>query len=452
MPRVLPTAVLACVGGVATYLFALPDLWRMSLPYAVAFAVVAAAQLAATVLLVVRRSRRRVLVLGGLAGFVVVWWAVSHAAGVGPDPWLALDRTIGFTDTVCAALQLVAAVLSGVVASEMTPRAKYLADLYHGPRPRVARTLAIVPLTLVVLLLTTIGAVASSNGFAGTDAVRRPADLPAGRRSTVEYCRPDGVPLLMDLYPPGGAGPHPVALYVHGGGFVLGNRGTMGAGNTLANHSGALFKPLRERLNQLGFLVASIDYRLGSGTPWPAQLTDAKCAVRFLRAHAGELGADAGRIGVWGSSAGGQLASLLGVTGREIRFDVGPYRDQSSAVQAVVDMFGPADVEHLADSPAFARFCAYITLRGAGARRAASPLTYDPSGAPPFLILHGTDDTTMPIRHSDTLADRLHLAGVETQLLRVKGTAHTLDTPGEQPSADELTERVATFFASHLSG
>jgi acetyl esterase/lipase len=95
-------------------------------------------------------------------------------------------------------------------------------------------------------------------------------------------------------------------------------------------------------------VVASIDYRLPPLSPWPAQLEDAKCAVRFLRAHAGALGIDPGRIGAWGSSGGGTLVSLLGLAGLDAGFDRGPWPDRSSGVQ--VDMFGPADLTDLGDS------------------------------------------------------------------------------------------------------
>src|SRR5207245_6161575 len=138
--------------------------------------------------------------------------------------------------------------------------------------------------------------------------------------------------LAMDLYiPPAGATrPAPVALYVHGGGLLFGDRKTSGVGNTLADHEGALFTPLQQELNARGFVVASIDYRLPPATAWPAQIEDAKCAVRFLRAHATGLGIDPTRIGAWGSSAGGLLVSLLGLTRPADGFDVGQYTDQSS--------------------------------------------------------------------------------------------------------------------------
>src|SRR5215212_2640803 len=107
-------------------------------------------------------------------------------------------------------------------------------------------------------------------------------------------------------------------MYIHGSG-IIGDRKMYALGAMLAHHQGALFTPLREQLNVRGFVVASIDYRLPPGTPWPAQIEDAKCAARLLRAHAADLGIDPIRIGVWNSSGGGQLSSLLGLAGSEAR-------------------------------------------------------------------------------------------------------------------------------------
>jgi acetyl esterase/lipase len=156
-----------------------------------------------------------------------------------------------------------------------------------------------------------------------------------------------------------------VALYVHGGG-IWGNRQRTGVGAVLANHGGALFSRLQEQLNGRGFVVASIDFRLPPATPWPAPVVDAKCAVRFLRAHAADLGIDPARVGAWGSSGGGQLASLLGLAGPGAGFDRGQYPAESSAVQAVVDMFGASDFEDFDDASPFGRLVVRLYL---GARR-----------------------------------------------------------------------------------
>jgi acetyl esterase/lipase len=314
--------------------------------------------------------------------------------------------------------------------------------------------LGTVPLALAVLLGFVVGVVGGLPGFPASTVA--PHGLPPGAKSTVEYCRPNGVPLPMDLYTPTAAGsaqrPAPVALYIHGGGFVLGNRRTVGFGGALGNHEGALFTPLRQRLTDRGFVVASIDYRLPPATPWPAPIEDVKCAVRFLRAHAPELGIDPDRIGVWGSSAGAQLACLLGLAGPAAGFDRGQYTERSSAVQAVVDMFGCADLEHLHDSSPVMRLSVWLTLGDSThLRHQASPTGYDPHGAPPFLILHGSGDADVPLRHSIALLQRLHAAGVPATLIEVHGADHGLNNPHQQPPPDQITAVVVEFLHTHLS-
>jgi len=443
---------MAEVGGAAIYLLPLPALWRMSWPYGLLFATLGAAQLGTAVAVLSRPVRRRVLFAAAAALAVVVLWALVRLEGAlpAPDPWVPVNSVIGFTDYICAGLQAIAAV--GLVA---------VAAL--GPRPRrsLARreltAVALAPVVVLVLVGVVVGVLASSDGFAGAGfpaGTVAPRKAPAGQMSTVEYCRPDGVPLAMDLYVPPAAArserPAPVAMYVHGGG-PWGDRKMHGLGALQANHEGALFIPLQEKLNSHGVVVASIDYRLSPGTPWPAQIEDAKCAVRFLRAHAADLDIDPSRIGVWGSSGGGHLVSLLGLTKPKDGFDHGQYLNQSSAVQAVVDMFGPSDLNDLDDSDPFGRFILQIALgSSAEVRRSASPITYVAPEAPPFLILHGTEDTMVPPHQSAELAQRLHAAGVSATLIEVEGAEHDLTTKGQQPSPEELTATVTDFLTTTL--
>ncbi|MEU8251371.1 alpha/beta hydrolase [Nonomuraea sp. NPDC048916] len=446
----LITALLAAAGGTAIYLAPLAAVWRMSWPYGLLFLALGATQLGTGAGVLARPAPRRLLLAATAALVVVTLWALTRLAGIlpGPDPWMPGNSVIGFTDYVCAALEGIAvAGLAGVAVLGRRPQRRLR---------RATASAAIAPLTLVVLLGSFVGVAAASDGLAGAglpaDAAK-PSNLPAGQRSTVEYCRPDGVPLAMDLYMPSTAARTgmPVAVYIHGGGTILGDRKTTGPGATLANHEGALFTPLRRQLNARGFVVASIDYRMPPGAPWPASIQDAKCAVRFLRAHATALGIDAHRIGAWGGSGGGQLASLLGLAGPGAGFDDGQYLDQSSAVQVVVDMFGPADLNDFDDAPLFIRLCLAIGVGdSAGTRRAMSPNTYVTAGAPPFLVLHGDRDEDVSPRHSFGFAMRLRAAGVPTVLIEVHGTGHTLDTPGQRPSPQQLTDTVTAFLVNTL--
>jgi acetyl esterase/lipase len=121
-------------------------------------------------------------------------------------------------------------------------------------------------------------------------------------------------------------------------------------------------------------------------------------------------------------------------------------------------MFGPADLTDLGDSAGFDRAIARLALGGSPAvRRAASPLTYVPTGratagGPPFLILHGTDDRDMPPRHSQELARRLRAAGVPVRLVLVQGAAHGLDNQSQRPMPDQLADLVADFLTHTLAG
>jgi acetyl esterase/lipase len=448
----LTTTLLAAMGGGAIYLFALPALWRMSWPYGLLFTALGVAQFTTAVAVLARPVRRRVLLGAAAALAVFVLWALARITESlpAPDPWVPVNSVIGFAGDISAGLEAIAVVgLAGIAALGPRPRRSHLR--------RVLTAVALAPLAVLVLLGTVVGVLAGSDGFAGAGfpaGTVAPQSLPAGRMSTVEYCRPEKVPLAMDLYmPPATARagrPVPVAMYVHGGG-AIGDRKMGGTGAVLANQQGALFTPLQQQLNARGFVVAAIDYRLPPGTPWPAQIEDAKCAVRFLRAHATDLSIDPGRIGVWGSSGGGQLVSLLGLTGPGAGFDRGQYLEQSSAVQAVVDMFGPADLTDFDDSALFVRFILQISFGGSKAvRRSGSPSTYLAPGAPPFLILQGTEDPMVRPRQSAELAQRLRAAGVPTTLIEVQGTEHTLDTPDQQPSPEKLTAMIIDFFLATL--
>jgi len=447
----LLTVVIAAMGAAAIYLVALPTLWRVSLPYALLFAALGVVQIGTSVAVLARSTVIRILVAAAGALTVIMVWLLGRVAGVlpAPDPWVAVNTVVGLTGDICVGLEIIAVVGLAAIAA-------------RGPRKHPTRrrralvAVALTPLVMIVLLGTALGVIASSDGFVGAGlpaSTRTPGNLPAGRVTTVEYCRPDGVPLAMDLYTPldgsGHSGPAPIVMYVHGGGFSLGDRKLHGLGAKLAAHDGALFTPLQEQLNSRGFVVASIDYRLAPGTPWPAQIADVKCAVRFLRAHATDLHIDPDRIGVWGSSAGGTLSSLLGLARPEAGFDHGQYMDQSSAVQTVVDMFGPPDLTDFAESDLFARFLLRVDFGASSAvRRSASPITYVAPGAPPFLILQGTDDASL--RQSQRFAQRLQSATVPVTLVEVQGAGHSLITPGERPSADELTGRVVDFFTATL--
>lgn len=245
-------------------------------------------------------------------------------------------------------------------------------------------------------------------------------------------------PLELDLFVPTEAEARvPVVVWIHGGGFAMGSR----LHAPLEWSPGAVFQPLIDA----GLAVATIDYRHSGEAPFPAQLHDAKAAVRYLRAFADELGIDGDRIGVWGESAGGQLASLVGlvVDSPELEGHEG-VAEGDSAVAAVVDFYGASNLETIGDiadrmppdvraffdgiggPPPDPRAALLAGSPIADARAAASPVSHVRGGAPPFLIVHGEDDFVVPIAQSEELQRRLSAAGAQVQFVRVPRAGHVL--------------------------
>lgn len=260
----------------------------------------------------------------------------------------------------------------------------------------------------------------------------------------ITYCTVDGIALTMDVYYPYSINrPWPVVIYVHGGGWIGGDK-SAGAG-----------MEDQPALTSAGFLVVSINYRLAPEYQFPAMIEDVKCAVRSLRAHAEVYNLDPERVGATGGSAGGHLVSLLGTSDNSAGWDVGEYLEQSSRVQAVVDMFGPADL-------AVPRFITHsnngavvfdVSRDGDPRLVAASPVTYITPNDPPFLILQGEADMVVPPEQSLEFYERLTAAGVEATLTMVKNAGHGFAPTGSgpiSPSREELTQDVVNFFIQHL--
>ena len=288
------------------------------------------------------------------------------------------------------------------------------------------------------------------------------------------YADLGGTDLRLDLYVPPGPGPHPVVVWIHGGGWSGGSRFPIpnGAAGLVAR----------------GIAVASVDYRLTSEAgrygalpvTFPAQIEDVKGAVRWLRAHAPQYGLDPARVGSWGSSAGGHLSALLAVSGSvaELEGTTGGNLAFSSAVQAGADWFGPADLlrmnpdvtvppgstlDHDAPSSPESRLIGFDQPgEGIGVLRAheldptppypffvdrvhdASPLTWLDANDPPMLLAHGTLDTVVPMKQSARLADGLRAAGVPYAHDQVVGAGHGLG------GARDLT--VQLFFVQRFFG
>ncbi len=274
--------------------------------------------------------------------------------------------------------------------------------------------------------------------------------VPAGQTATLTYCNASsGSPLAIDISEPAvkSARPAPVAFYIHGGETLIGSRIV-----TDGSLDGMYFTQLRSDLLARGFVVGAIDYGLVPLYDIGEQVRDAKCAVRFLRAHAQELGIDPQRVGVYGPSQGGYLSSMLGTLGRPANTDTGQYANQSSMVQAVVDMWGPMDLSNFSGSPSWV---ALLTGHATPAQlRSVSPLYQVAHSDPPFLIMYGTDDWFIAPHHSQDMARALQAAGVPVTLVALQHDGHGLAMPTsgqiEQPSPASAVQMIVNFFSKTL--
>lgn len=262
--------------------------------------------------------------------------------------------------------------------------------------------------------------------------------VPAAEMKDLVYAHTPQRDLTVDLYLPATPQPHPVILYVHGGGWS----------------SGSKANPPTSRLVAVGYAVASIDYRLTNEAPFPAQIFDCKASVRWLRANSRKYGLDADRIAAWGGSAGGHLVALLGTSGgvAELEGDEGN-PGYSSRLAAVIDFFGPVDLmtinaERKHPRPESGR-SAEAKLLGGGPledhkdlARQASPLTWIDPSDPPFLVVHGDLDDTVPPKQSERFVEALKAAHVPVEFSVVKGRAHGFRTgPDVDPIVDGFLQK-----------
>jgi acetyl esterase/lipase len=258
--------------------------------------------------------------------------------------------------------------------------------------------------------------------------------------ANIEYANPDEQHLALDMARPKDAsGPLPAIVCIHGGGFRAGNR----------EHHDALCMQLAKR----GYVAVTPTYRLAPKYPFPAAVNDVKSVVRWLRANAGKYGVDPTRIGVMGDSAGGHLALFLGLTGDVNKFEGtdGGNLDQSSAVQCVVDIYGPSDFTKSYGKSVDAAEVLPLFLGGdlqatRGRHIQASPLYWVTPDAAPTLAIHGTDDKYVALEQSQWLIERLRAADVEAELLTLEGAGHGF----KADDARRAQEAMFAFFDKQL--
>ena len=256
-------------------------------------------------------------------------------------------------------------------------------------------------------------------------------------------------PQIVDIYlPPKSGELKPLILYIHGGGWLAGH----------TRHNGALsnFPAVLASLAREGFVVASLEYRLSSEAKFPAQLQDARAALRFLRAHAPKYGLDPARVGLWGGSAGGHLAALTGLTCGVAKFDVAPAAAGSECAQAVVTWYGVFDAtpmvqRGLADPMVLELGCVSFPCP-ADKVADVSPDTFITANGPPFLLIHGDDDKTVPVTQSKDAYVKMTAVGMNAHLVVLPGVDHSFigHTPAETRTAT-LKAVNATFDFFHAT-
>ncbi|MDP3068918.1 MAG: sulfatase-like hydrolase/transferase [Opitutaceae bacterium] len=267
------------------------------------------------------------------------------------------------------------------------------------------------------------------------------AALPAGvkRVANQEFSRPPTGALLLDLYLPEKtpAQPLPVVLWIHGGGWNKGSK----------ENCPHLW------LAAEGYAVVSMDYRLSYAAQWPAQLDDARAAVRWLRANAARYHLDPARLAVSGGSAGGHIAAVLGTAAAPAD------ETASSRVQAVIDLYGPSDLltmppnlpgpgktdADLAKANGAKLLGGIVRDRPALAKQ-ASALHHVSRDDPPFLILHGDKDPQVPLDQSQRLHAQLKEAGVASELVVLPGAGHG----GKEFATDEVKAKIRAFLTRAL--
>ena len=275
--------------------------------------------------------------------------------------------------------------------------------------------------------------------------------LPSQTFLDIEYARFGDRSIQLDLYLPEGEGPFPVIIWIHGGGWSSGDKD---------------LDPNDPQVRQVGrgYAVASINYRLSQQAKFPAQIEDCKAAVRWLRARASNYNLDPARIAVWGSSAGGHLAALLGTSGDVSELEGSEdNRGYSSRVNAVVDWFGPTDLLQMSrdslpfpcnvldhDSP----FSPESLLIGCAIQTCpdktdkANPIKYVSGDDPPFLIMHGDRDCLVGPQQSRRLYDALTAVGAKATVKFIAGAGHG----GSQFDEAENRKLGEDFLDENLKG
>jgi len=278
--------------------------------------------------------------------------------------------------------------------------------------------------------------------------------------SDVVYSQPSifgypNYPLKMDILKPNSKDLLPAVVFITGGGFMAANKDN--------------YLQQRMDISEAGYVVTSIEYRVTPQSTFPAPLEDVKSAIRYLRANSAKYGIDPNQIAVMGSSAGGYLAALAGTTNNIKEYDKGDFLDVSSKVNAVIDLYGLSDLTkvgegyskevqeiHKSPSAPEAMWVNGAAVFGPGGSildhpdKAAksNPITYVTNDDPPFLLMHGDQDTLVSPNQTQILHEALINKGVDSTRYVVKGAGHG----GDVWAQPKIVNLIIDFLDSHLKG
>jgi acetyl esterase/lipase len=266
--------------------------------------------------------------------------------------------------------------------------------------------------TTLRFALACLGLALTSASFAG--AAQAPRDF-----TDLVYATVGGKALGLDLHLPPGVHHPPLLVFVHGGAWTTGNK-----------------TQYPKFLLDRGYAVASLDFRSSNDAPFPADVFDIKAGIRYLRAKAALYGYRTDRIAIVGASSGGHLAQLVGVTNGVAALEgtEGDHLDQSSAIQAIVSYFGASDLTTiLAQStpvglavrgPALKRLLGAAPDQAPALAKLASPIFHVDRNAPPILLLHGDQDTQMPLNQVYEMQWAYEQVGLHAEVLILHGVDH----------------------------
>jgi acetyl esterase/lipase len=280
-----------------------------------------------------------------------------------------------------------------------------------------------------------------------------------GLADVVYYTPPGSRPATLDLYmPPVSkriASGQPLVIYIHGGGWSGGH----------TRHSGAFenWPGVLTSLAARGFVVSSLSYRLLGEAPFPAAIQDVKAAIKFLRANASRYGIDKSRVLVWGGSAGGHLTALAATTCGVAALEpvvTGALAAESDCVQAAVTWYGIFDLTtqfaaaaNMATSPIGKYFGCTAAGCGAEALKFGSPQSYLNAQTPRFLMIHGKDDSVVPVAQSEAFHKAMQAAGLPSELLVIPDVNHSFvgkTQPITEAASLQALDRSFEFIADAL--